>query len=64
MKERPVQKVEAGWSAASAALRCVGLRSATAAREKLTAVVCAVETGAGGHLVNRVEKWHFTLRGK
>jgi len=31
MKERPLQKVEAGWGAASAALRCAGLRSATAA---------------------------------
>ena len=33
MKERPLQEVEAGCGAASAPLRCAGLRAATAARE-------------------------------
>ena len=33
MKERPLQEVEAGCGAASAPLRCAGLRSSTAARE-------------------------------
>jgi hypothetical protein len=43
MKERLVQKVEAGWSAASAPLRCAGLRSATAALESNCGGVCGAK---------------------
>jgi len=63
MKERPVQKVEAGCGAASAALRCAGLRSATAALRSN----CSSVSGAKG-LQEGVGKsageWHFTLGGK
>src|ERR1035438_2582001 len=53
-------RVEVGWGAASAALRCVGLRSATAASESNCSGVCggkAVQEGAG----KSAGEWHFTL---
>jgi len=63
MKERPLQKVEAGCGAASAALRCVGLRSATAALESN----CGGGSGAKGvqeSIGKMAGEWHFTLGGK
>src|SRR5436309_16032443 len=57
MKERPLQEVEAGCGAASAPLRCAGLRSATAAREELQWCV-RWERSAGGH---RQIGWRMAL---
>jgi hypothetical protein len=61
MKERPVQKVEAGWSAASAPLRCAGLRSATAALESNCGGVCGAR-GLQESIGESAGKWQFTLR--
>ena len=60
MKERPLQKVEAGCGAASAALRCAGLRSATAALRSN----CGGVSGAKGlqeSIGKSAGEWHFTL---
>ena len=61
MKERPLQKVEAGCGAASAALRCAGLRSATAARRSNSKRVSGGK-GLQESIGKRAEEWHFTLR--
>src|ERR1039457_7118856 len=63
MKERPLQKVEAGCGAASAALRCAGLRSATAALRRN----CGGGSGAKGlqeSIGQSGGAWDFYLRGK
>src|ERR1035441_9768108 len=60
MKERPASEVEAGCGAASAALRCVGLRSATAALRSN----CSSVSGAKGlqkSIGKSAAEWHFTL---
>ena len=60
MKERPLQKIEAGCGAASAALRCAGLRSAKAALESN----CGGVSGAKGlqeSIGKSAGEWHFTL---
>src|ERR1700687_1078811 len=60
-KAPPLQKVAAGVGAASASLRCAGLRSATAALESN----CSSVPGGKGlqeSLVKLAGEWHFTLR--
>jgi YjbR protein len=56
MKERLLQKVEAGWNSASAPLRCIGLRSATAVRGMTDAREAQERIG------RLAGEWHFTLR--
>src|ERR1019366_1869383 len=54
-------RVEVGWGAASAALRCAGLRSATAALGSN----CNSVSGAKGlqeSIGKSAGEWHFTLR--
>jgi len=63
MKERPLQKVEGGCGAASAALRCAGLRSATAALSGITVAVYAMGRSAEGHS-QIVWRMAFYLEGK
>jgi hypothetical protein len=58
MKKRPLQRVAAVMGAASAALRCAGLRSATAALESSVPGGRGLQESIG----KSTEGWHFTLR--
>src|ERR1035441_9448015 len=60
MKERPASEVEAGCGAASAALRCVGLRSATAALRSNCSSVSGTK-GLQKSIGKSAAEWHFTL---
>ena len=57
MKERPDSEGRVGCGAASAALRCAGLRSATAALESK----CVVRKGLQESIGKSAGEWHFTL---
>ena len=61
MKERPASEGRSRMGAASAPLRCAGLRSATAALESNCSSVCGgkeLQEGIG----KSAGEWHFTLR--
>jgi hypothetical protein len=61
MKERRFQTVEAGCGAASAPLRCAGLRSATAALRR-NCNSASDGKGLQESIGKSAEEWHFTLR--